>query len=172
MQHEDVSLRPADLPGDASALARLNIEYLVWATGRLWDEYQQVMAVPDEAAAAAQVSAFDRPGAGLLVAEDATGLIGMGALRLLEPGIAEVKRMYIQPHLQGYGLGARLLDALLDMARQRLDAKTIRLDTCRFMIGAQRLYESRGFLERAPYQGTEIPDNLRRYWRFYERDAG
>ena len=34
---------------------------------------------------------------------------------------------------------------------------------------AQRLYESRGFVERPPYEGTEIPPELQQYWKFYER---
>jgi hypothetical protein len=45
----------------------------------------------------------------------------------------------------------------------------VRLDTCEFMTDAQRLYRSRGFVERDPYEGTEIPERLRTYWLFFER---
>ncbi len=37
------------------------------------------------------------------------------------------------------------------------------------MSDAQRLYRSRGFVERTPYEGTEIPEHLQRHWMFFER---
>ena len=37
------------------------------------------------------------------------------------------------------------------------------------MADAQRLYRSRGFAERTPYAGTEIPPHLQQYWIFFER---
>jgi hypothetical protein len=37
------------------------------------------------------------------------------------------------------------------------------------MNDAQSLYRSRKFVERDPYDGTEIPERLRRYWLFFER---
>jgi hypothetical protein len=36
------------------------------------------------------------------------------------------------------------------------------------MATAQRLYSSRGFVERTPYEGTEIPVRLQQYWLFFE----
>jgi hypothetical protein len=30
-------------------------------------------------------------------------------------------------------------------------------------------YRSRGFAERSPYEGTEIPERLQKYWSFFER---
>jgi GNAT superfamily N-acetyltransferase len=94
--------------------------------------------------------------------------VGMGALRTLEPGVVEVKRMFVRPEYRARGLGSGIVDRLLVEARQTLGAETIRLDTCRFMVEAQRLYESRGFSERDPYPGTEIPEPLQKYWKFYE----
>jgi hypothetical protein len=37
------------------------------------------------------------------------------------------------------------------------------------MTDAQRLYRSRGFVERTPYEGTEIPTRLQHLWIFFER---
>jgi N-acetylglutamate synthase-like GNAT family acetyltransferase len=142
---------------------------MTWATGRLWDEFGQVLPVPDLDAAAASVRNFDRPGSLLCVVEHESRLIGMGALRTLEPGVVEVKRMYVQPQFQGGRRGSAILDFLLAEARETLGATVVRLDSCRFMLDAQRLYELRGFKERDPYEGTEIPTELQAYWRFYER---
>ena len=38
------------------------------------------------------------------------------------------------------------------------------------MTDAQRMYRSRGFIERSPYEGSEIPEHLQRHWLFFERD--
>jgi GNAT superfamily N-acetyltransferase len=165
------TLRPARFPAEVDDLAALNIEYLTWATGRLWEEFEVVMPVPDPAASAESVRKFDAPGALYLVAELEGRLIGMAALRTLEPGIVEVKRMYLRPEFQGRRIGSAMLDRLLTEAVQTLGAHTLRLDSCRFMLDAQRLYESRGFKERDPYTGTEIPAELQQHWRFYERPA-
>lgn len=50
-----------------------------------------------------------------------------------------------------------------------MQAVVVRLDTCRFVTDAQRLYRSRGFEERGPYEGTEIPSRLQEHWLFFER---
>ena len=50
-----------------------------------------------------------------------------------------------------------------------MGAQVLRLDTVRFMTDAPRFYRSRGFLERPPYEGTEIPESLRKHWLFFER---
>jgi hypothetical protein len=53
-------------------------------------------------------------------------------------------------------------------AKQR-GATVVRLDTVRLMAEAQRTYRSRGFVERPPYEGTEIPPHLQQHWLFFER---
>jgi ribosomal protein S18 acetylase RimI-like enzyme len=88
---------------------------------------------------------------------------------MLGPDIAEVKRMYVDPRWRGNHVGSAILDALLAEARAR-EARMIRLDTCRFMTSAQALYRSRGFTERPPYEGTEIPERLQQHWIFFERE--
>src|SRR6185295_8350640 len=58
----------------------------------------------------------DGRGAFLVIYQDGTP-VGCGALRLLEPGTAELKRMYVAPTARGTGLGRRLLLALENEAR-------------------------------------------------------
>ena len=166
---EAVVVRPAAFATDLPALSALVVDYMTWAVGRLQDEYEQTLPVPDADAAAESLRKFNAPGAVLLTACSAGQLVGMGALRTLEQGVAEVKRMYLKPAYQGRGWGSLLLERLTEQARDTLGAATVRLDTCRFMVESQRLYERRGFTERTPYEGTEIPGELQRYWRFYER---
>lgn len=90
----------------------------------------------------------------LLVVEDRTGeIVGTAGVRLLEPGIGELKRMWIRPSCQGLGLGRRLMDHCLDQARA-LGARVLRLDTQRRMEAARRLYRSYGFTEIPDYNGN------------------
>ena len=88
---------------------------------------------------------------------------------MLGDDAAEIKRMYVSPDRRDSHLGSAILDRLLDEARAR-NSRIVRLDTCRFMTAAQRLYRSRGFVERPPYEGTEIPERLRQHWMFFERE--
>jgi hypothetical protein len=67
-------------------------------------------------------------------------------------------------------IGSAILDRLIDEAKA-MHALVLRLDTVRFMTDAQALYGSRGFVERPPYDGTEIPPRLQQYWLFYERQV-
>lgn len=165
----DWRLRPARLDIDAPAVSALMTEYLSWALGRLRQEYGVAESPTDPASIQDSLPAFLPPAGALIVAEHQDQLIGVGALRTLVPGVVEVKRMYVATAWQGRRLGSALLDRLVQEAREGLSATTVRLDTCRFMTSAQRLYQSRGFVEREPYPGTEIPPHLQQYWRFFER---
>jgi len=90
----------------------------------------------------------------LLVVEDAAGrVVGTAGVRLLEPGLGEVKRMWVRPEQQGHGLGRRLLLRCVDEAR-RLGARRLRLDTQRRMEAALGLYRRHGFREIADYNGN------------------
>lgn len=156
---------------DAPAVTALLRDYLVWATGRLREVYGVDESPTDLDTIHESLDSFVPPFSLLVVAEGRDELLGVGGVRTIAPGVAEVKRMYVVPEARGLGLGSAILDHLVDQARSTMGASTIRLDTCGFMTDAQRLYASRGFVERTPYEGTEIPPHLQRYWRFFERSA-
>lgn len=46
-------------------------------------------------------------------------IIGTGAFRPLEPGVCELKRIWLLPHYHGRGLGYRMMRTLLEAARER-----------------------------------------------------
>ncbi|MER7011933.1 GNAT family N-acetyltransferase [Saccharopolyspora sp. NPDC000359] len=81
-----------------------------------------------------------------LVARDATGPVGCVGLRELEPGIAELKRMYVKPQVRGRGAGVRLL-AEAEQHAQRLGYRAIRLDTRDDLVEARGLYAKQGYRE-------------------------
>jgi DNA-binding MarR family transcriptional regulator len=95
---------------------------------------------------ASEIRDFIPPRGCLLVARLFAEPIGCGALRTLEPGIGEIKRMWISPGARGLGIGRRLLAELEAVARRRR-MRAIRLDTNASLDEALRLYRSSGYRE-------------------------
>ena len=93
----------------------------------------------------------------LLVADPAGEVVGTAAVRLLGPGLGELKRMWLRPSRQGRGLGRRLMDACLDEAR-RLGCRALRLDTQAKMGPAVHLYRAYGFSEIPRYNDNRRAD--------------
>lgn len=89
---------------------------------------------------------YSAPGGSLLVARLFGEPVGCGALRTLEPGVGEIKRMWISPNARGLGLGRRLLDELEGIARKRR-MRTLRLDSNASLVEALHLYRSAGYRE-------------------------
>ena len=73
-------------------------------------------------------------------------VVGMGALRKVDETIAEIKRMRVEPSLQGKGMGKLILDKLIERARE-LGYKKLILDVAEKQEPARHLYETRGFKE-------------------------
>jgi GNAT superfamily N-acetyltransferase len=81
----------------------------------------------------------------VLVARDDDGTpIGCGALRALEPGTAEVKRMYVVPAARGRGVSRLVLAGLEDEALAR-GWTTLRLETGPRQPEAVGLYTGAGY---------------------------
>ena len=70
--------------------------------------------------------------------------VGCGAVRLIGPATAEIKRMYVEPELRGAGIGRTLVDALEAEAR-RLGAEQVVLETGTRQTAALALYARCGF---------------------------
>jgi putative acetyltransferase len=79
-----------------------------------------------------------------LIARDGDRAVGCGAIRMLDPTTAEVKRMYVAPDQRGRGVGKRMLVALEEAARQ-LGAVRLVLETGIYQEAAIGLYRGSGF---------------------------
>jgi ribosomal protein S18 acetylase RimI-like enzyme len=73
-----------------------------------------------------------------------------GGVRLLEPGVAEIKRMWVSPSARGRRVATRLL-AHLEAQCVALGAHTIRLDTKDVLHEAIAMYKKYGYYEVPRY---------------------
>lgn len=98
-------------------------------------------------------------GGALLVARRADEDAGCVALRELEPGLCEMKRLWVRPAHRGSGLGTQLVQAVLERAAGN-GYRTMRLDTLTRMDHALQLYAKLGFHNVPPYYDNPLADAI------------
>jgi putative acetyltransferase len=105
------------------------------------------------------------PAGGIRLALRGGAPVGCGMFHTLEPGIAEIKRVFLTHEARGTGLGHALMQALVEQCRA--DGFTaIRMDTGQPLLAAQRLYDAMGFFRRGPYY--EVPEVADGFLVFFE----
>ena len=95
------------------------------------------------------------PSGRLFLAIDEQRVAGCAALRELEAGICEMKRLYLRPPFRRQGVGRQLAEATVVAARE-IGYERMRLDTLASLKPALALYESLGFQRIAPYYQNPI----------------
>ena len=94
-------------------------------------------------------------------------LVGVGALKEIEPGHGEVKSMRTAPRSLGQGVGRAVLHHIVDEAKSR-GYKRLSLETggSKPFEAAIALYESEGFARCGPFAGyADTP-----FSRFFTRE--
>lgn len=101
------------------------------------------------------------PAGRLLLAEDEGRAAGMIALRPAdEPGVCEMKRLYVRPEFRGRALGRKLADELIAQA-EAIGYRRMRLDTIQGkMDRAIEMYRVLGFREIPPYYSSPVKETL------------
>lgn len=91
--------------------------------------------------------------------------VGCGMYHALEPGVAEIKRVYLTEDARGIGAGHALMTALIGQCRAE-GYRLIRMDTGKPLTAAQALYDAMGFERRGPYY--EVPPIADGFLCFFE----
>ena len=104
-----------------------------------------------------QASYFERGGTFLVTLDDER-IIGTGAVRFLEEGVCEIKRMWLLTEYHGRGLGYRMMQELIAFARQK-NYRIMRLETDPLVqTRAFEFYKRLGFYEIHRY--GDDPDDV------------
>ena len=142
-------LEDATSAEDLAAARRLFRAYADWLAVdlRFQDFERELATLP---------GAYAPPRGRLLLAKIGGEAAGCVALRPLEPGICEMKRLWVEPGFAGAGLGRALAEAIIDAARDA-GYERMRLDTIpERMPAAQHLYRSLGFVEIPHYYANPL----------------
>jgi GNAT superfamily N-acetyltransferase len=122
----------------------------------LWDEYMALVrerAGPDFEPTEhifATVDDFRGPNSAWIVLYDGEEPVACAGLRELEPGVAEIKRMFVTPRARGRGHARRLLAELEGLAREAGQG-WMRLYTTDLLPEAMALYASEGYTIRSSH---------------------
>jgi putative acetyltransferase len=158
-------VREADFPRDLEAVRTLFGEY---AAGLGIDLCFQGF----EAELAGLPGRYARPAGGMWIAEGKGEAAGCVALRALDDGACEMKRLYVRPAYRGTGVGRALAERSIEHA-QAAGYSRMLLDTLATMDGAIRLYRSLGFAEVEAYYHNPTPGAIyfARTWKTKTRSA-
>ena len=154
-------------PGLVTSKADLSVQLLQAATPHEWDEARRLVR---EYAATLGVDLcfqnFERelqhftteygtPGGAFILGEDAGQYIACVGLRRISENTGEMKRLYVAPAARGLGLGRRLVERVIVIARG-IGYRSLVLDTLPSMREAQALYLSLGFKPTTAYRFNPV----------------
>ncbi|MDP9085936.1 MAG: GNAT family N-acetyltransferase [Pseudomonadota bacterium] len=144
-----IRIAAARWPDDRATVAALFGEYIAALT-------EDISFQNPEDELASLPGKYARPGGVVLIAWSGAEAAGAIAYRMFEPGVAEMKRLYVRPAYRGSGLGRDLANELIEEARAR-GYRTIMLDTLASMSAARMLYRDLGFAPVEPYYDNPLP---------------
>jgi len=110
---------------------------------------------------------YSRPSGDLLIGLDEERAVGCVALRKLDHGVCEMKRLFVRPEARRTGLGRKLAQEIIVIARD-LSYLLMRLDTFDRLTEAMHLYKTLGFRRTEPYYENPLPGVV--YWELDLRE--
>ncbi|WP_086462126.1 GNAT family N-acetyltransferase [Agreia sp. VKM Ac-1783] len=93
----------------------------------------------------------------LLVVQDGVHVVGCGGVRLIEPGVGELTRIFIDKTVRGRGAGRTLIGELESMSASR-GVRTLRLTVRGDLVEAHRLYQRLGYETVEPFSSSPYAD--------------
>lgn len=145
-------IKTARFPEDYEHVIDIFREYVTSPTADLgFQDYEAEFAgLPGKYAA---------PDGCVLLAWKGNAIVGCAALRRIDKHTCEMKRVYVRPVARGENLGRRLVNQILETARQ-IGYARICLDVLPEFTAAQRLYMSLGFRPSTPVSFNPVPGTL------------
>jgi putative acetyltransferase len=112
-----------------------------------------VSETPPEHSFALDADALVQPGIAFFSYRDAVGtVLGVGAIKELDPAHAEIKSMHTAAEARGRGVGRAMLDQLISEARSRgYQRVSLETGTTPGFTAARAMYVSRGFVPAEPF---------------------
>jgi GNAT superfamily N-acetyltransferase len=162
--HPGTSIRPVNWSTDLETVRRLFQDYRNWVADHrdttpsaestvkmgLGQIDQQIADLP---------GAYGPPHGEVMLAFARDTVVACGALREVEPGVGEIKRIFVRADHRGPGFGPRMTGALLDRART-LGYERVRVDTLASMTAAIQFYQEMGFEPIPAYWPHPAPGAL------------
>ena len=149
----EIALRSAAGVEDVPTVRRLFRDYAAWFEKTFQHDLcfqgfeEELAGLPGK---------YAPPGGNIWLAESGVEPVGIVAIRPLEGGACEMKRLWVADPARGTGLGRRLIEASFDGARSA-GYRRMRLDTIAGMDTAIALYREYGFREIPPYCENPLP---------------
>ena len=84
---------------------------------------------------------------------------GCIALRKLDDGCCEMKRLYVRPAFRGHKIGDALVDRIIQDAKA-IGYRYMLLDTLPFLESAIHMYQKRGFYEIPCYNDSPVETTI------------
>jgi ribosomal protein S18 acetylase RimI-like enzyme len=161
----DARFVPYDDETHRAQFLELNIEYVKWVVNEVNSRYGINLVPPgsdvDDAVrehVKGQLPGYAsiKPPEGIIYILEVDGeAAGMGALRKMEDGIGEIKRMYNRPKYREIGYGKEMFKLLEEKAKE-FGYSRLRLDTRTDSAASLHIYRKAGFKEIGPYPGVEL----------------
>ena len=143
-----------DERADGRAARALFERYMELVRERLQDDgfapAQRIFATAD---------AFTAAGGAWLVAYLDGRAVGCAGLRTLQPGVGEIKRMFVAAPARGQGIG-RLLLRELEARALAAGHERVRLLTTPVLAEARALYAAEGYAEIARHERPDAPAEI------------
>jgi ribosomal protein S18 acetylase RimI-like enzyme len=146
------TIRIAPEPADSPDVRRCFERYYAELNERFEDGFDVAAALP------LGLDDLTPPRGLVLVARSDGRAVACGAVKLSDPEVAEIKRMWVAPEARGRGLGGRMLDAL--EAHAVAAGKSLaRLETNRSLVEAVAMYRRRGYREVPAFNDERYGDH-------------
>ncbi len=164
-------IRVASNPEDYAAFVSLIREYFEWMFARYGELRGFIEAVGGYQGVEEELrdlpAKFGAPAGKALIAWRDVEAVGCVAYKDWHDGSAEMKRLFVPDRFQRQGVGRRLAEAVVDVARAD-GFSSMKLDTGFLHEEAMAMYTSMGFRTCEPY--IDYPPDLLPHMRFFVRE--